>query len=135
MKMTFAWSLAALLLSGAALAQTPTQTTGTVQGGAAVNAPAPIAPTAPVSDLGISGHAGVAATADSGPQPWKDVMGWLPLKKGMREADVLDLLGPDHQETLTKGGKLWTYQDANALLFGSLTFKDGQLENWTSPRF
>jgi hypothetical protein len=135
MKTTFAAVLMALLPCGAALAQTPIQATGSVQAGAAVSAPAPIAPTAAVSDLGINAHAGAAATADSGPQPWKDVMGWLPLKKGMREAEVLDLLGPDHHETLTKGGKLWTYQDANALLFGSLTFKDGQLENWTSPRF
>ena len=72
---------------------------------------------------------------DSGPQQWKDVMGWIGLQVGMSADEVLALLGPDYRERVNAESTMWTYQDQKALLFGSVSFKDGKLENWTSPRF
>jgi len=126
------------LLAVTAGAQTPTQDMGSLQAGAAVTPKDPIAPTKSISVEGLSpSSAGpLNSTApDSGPQPWKDVMGWISLKEGMSPDEVRALLGTDYRESSNPKGLIWTYQDQKALLFGSVTFRDGQLEAWTSPRF
>ena len=130
----------AFLLLGLATAQaqTPTQPTGSVQPGAAVKPRAPLAPTRSISSEGLSGdQRGVAGgkQSDSGPQPWKDVMGWLGLQRGMSPDEVKALMGPDYRESVSAKGKLWTYQDSKALLYGSISFNDGKVDDWTSPRF
>ncbi len=121
-----------------ALAQTPIQTTGSLEAGAAIKLPDRIAPAQAISIEGLApGSAGpLNSTApDSGPQPWKDVMGWITLQKGQSPDEVRALLGADYRESTNSKGTLWTYQDQKALLFGSVSFRDGQLETWTSPRF
>lgn len=45
------------------------------------------------------------------------------------------MLGDDYRESSNAKGTMWTFQDQQALLFGSVTFKDGRLEAWSSPRF
>ncbi|MES2884431.1 MAG: hypothetical protein V4709_06485 [Pseudomonadota bacterium] len=129
----------ALAASAAAIqAQTPLQETGSVQAGAAVQAEEPFAAAQSISIEGISPQASgpLNSTApDSGPQPWKDVMGWITLTQGMSPDEVKALLGPDYRESVNAKGTIWTFQDQKALLFGSVSFKDGKLEAWTSPRF
>lgn len=132
---------AAVLLaaaSTAALAQSEIQTTGSLQSAAPVIMPDVIAPTQSISNEGLApGATGpLNSTApDSGPQPWKDVMGWITLQQGQSPEEVKALLGSDYRESSTAKGTIWTYQDQKALLFGSVSFKDGRLETWTSPRF
>ena len=125
-------------LLGTAAAQTPTQPMGSVQSGEAVTPRAPIAETRSISSEGLSGdQRGVAGgkQSDSGPQPWKDVMGWLGLQRGMSPDEVKELMGPDYRESVSAEGKLWSYQDAKALLYGSISFKDDKVDDWSSPRF
>lgn len=129
----------ALAASATAIqAQTPLQETGSVQAGAAVKAKDPIAAAQTISVEGLtpSSAGPLNSTApDSGPQPWKDVMGWITLQQGMSPDEVKALLGPDYRESVNAKGTIWTFQDQKALLFGSVSFKDGKLEAWTSPRF
>lgn len=125
-------------LLGTSSAQTPTQPTGSVQTGEAVAPRAPIAATRSISSEGLSGDQRGAAggkQSDSGPQPWKDVMGWLGLKQGMSPDEVKALMGPDYRESVNAEGKLWSYQDSKALLYGSISFKDDKVDDWVSPRF
>lgn len=125
-------------LLGAAAAQTPTQPMGSVQTGEAVAPRAPVAATQSISSIGLSGdQRGVAGgkQSDSGPQPWKDVMGWLGLQRGMSTEEVRALMGPDYHESVSAEGKLWSYQDSKALLYGSISFKSDKVDDWTSPRF
>ena len=125
-------------LAATAGAQTPLQETGSVQAGAAVKAKDPTAAALSISVEGLSPNAAgpLNSTApDSGPQPWKDVMGWITLTQGMPPDEVRTLLGPDYRESVNAKGTIWTFQDQKALLFGSVSFKDGKLEAWTSPRF
>lgn len=133
-----------LLLASApfATAQTPTQEMGSVQAAPSAELSAPITPaTTPsvaVSVEGLSPNAGgsLNSTApDSGPQPWKDVMGWITLAQGMSPDEVKALLGPDYRESSNSKGVVWTFQDQKALLFGSVSFVDGRLATWNSPRF
>ena len=131
-------SAALAALATTALAQTPIQATGSLEAGAEVNIPDKIAPAQAISIEGLSpGSAGpLNSTApDSGPQPWKDVMGWISLQQGQSTEEVKALLGPDYRESTNTKGTIWTYQDQKALLFGSVSFKDGKLDRWTSPRF
>jgi len=123
---------------GSAAAQTPIQPMGSLQTGEAVAPKAAIAGTRAISSVGLSGdQRGVAGgkQSDSGPQPWKDVMGWLGLQRGMSTEDVRALMGPDYRESTEPEGTVWTYQDSKALLYGSVTFKGGKVDDWTSPRF
>jgi len=126
-------------LSGAVAAQTPIQATGTLQSAEPVRLPEPVAATQSISAEGLSAPAprgAVSSTApDSGPQPWKDVMGWITLQQGQSPEEVKALLGSDYRESFNSKGMIWTFQDQKALLFGSVTFQDGKLESWTSPRF
>lgn len=125
-------------LAATAMAQTPTQTTGSLQAGAAVQMPDVLAPAQAISIEGLSPKqtGPLNSTApDSGPQPWKDVMGWLGLQQGLSPDAVKSMLGVDYRESITARGVVWTYQDQKALLFGSVSFKDGKLESWNSPRF
>ena len=130
-----------LLLLAMALpvaAQTPAQETGSLQAAEPVQAAPVIAPAQAISVQGLSPNATgpLNSTApDSGPQPWKDVMGWITLQQGMSTDEVKALLGPDYRESTTAKGTVWTFQDQKALLFGSVSFKDGKLETWNSPRF
>ena len=131
-------TLLLLCFATAAAAQTPTQATGSLQTGEVVKMPDVIAPTLTISVEGLSPSASGAlkSTApDSGPQPWKDVMGWITLTQGMSPDEVRALLGPDYRESVNAKGTIWTFQDQKALLFGSVNFKDSKLEAWTSPRF
>lgn len=131
-------SLALTLMAAQVAAQSPIQATGSLQSGEAVKAPEPVAAAQSISTEGIAPNTGgpLNSTApDSGPQPWKDVMGWITLQVGMSPDEVKALLGPDYREAVNAKGTLWTYQDQKALLFGSVTFKDGTLEAWNSPRF
>lgn len=132
-------SLALLLAALPAAAQTPTQPTGSIQSGEPVKTRDPVAATQSISIEGITPEAKAplagSTAPDSGPQPWKDVMGWITLQQGMSPEEVRGLLGPDYRESVNAKGTIWTYQDQKALLFGSVTFKDGRLEAWTSPRF
>ncbi len=131
-------SILLLGLVTAATAQTPTQATGSLQTGVVAKMPDVIAPAQAISVEGLSPNAGGAlkSTApDSGPQPWKDVMGWITLQQGQSPDEVKALLGPDYRESVNARGTVWTFQDQKALLFGSVTFKDGRLDSWTSPRF
>lgn len=132
--------LGALLLGLAlpAMAQTQAQETGSLQAAEPVKAPDVIAPAQAISVQGLSpSNTGpLNSTApDSGPQPWKDVMGWITLQQGMAADEVKALLGPDYRESSNAKGTVWTYQDQKALLFGSVSFKDGKLDTWNSPRF
>jgi len=125
-------------VAGSAAAQTPIQPTGSLQGGEAVKAPEPVAPSQSISIEGISPQPSgpLNSTApDSGPQPWKDVMGWITLSQGMSPDEVKALLGTDYRESSNAKGVIWTFQDQKALLFGSVSFKDAKLDSWTSPRF
>ncbi|MES2682957.1 MAG: hypothetical protein V4650_05500 [Pseudomonadota bacterium] len=131
-------AIALLAVSHIAGAQTPTQETGSVQGGVSVKIPDPVAAAQTISVEGLSPRetGPLNSTApDSGPQPWKDVMGWITLQQGQSPAEVQALLGPSYRESVGAKGTIWTYQDQKALLFGSVTFKDGKLESWNSPRF
>ena len=129
-------AIALLTISRIAGAQTPTQATGSLQAGAAVKAPDPIAAAQSISVEGLSPRDPLNSTApDSGPQPWKDVMGWITLQQGQSPAEVQALLGNSYRESVGAKGTIWTFQDQKALLFGSVTFKDGKLESWNSPRF
>ncbi len=120
----------------AASAQTPTQPTGSLQAGEAVTPAAPIAASQSISTEGLSATGTLNSTApDSGPQQWKDVMGWISLQAGMSPDEVKALLGSDYRESSNPKGTLWTFQDQKALLFGSVSFKDGKLSDWSSPRF
>ncbi len=124
--------------STAALAQSEIQATGSLQSAAPVQMPDTIAPTQSISNEGLApgATAPLNSTApDSGPQPWKDVMGWITLQQGQSPEEVKALLGSDYRESVTANGTIWTYQDQKALLFGSVSFKDGRLETWNSPRF
>ena len=126
------------LMATSAIAQTPTQETGSVQAGEVVKPKETIAPAQSISVEGLSPNTAgpLNSTApDSGPQPWKDVMGWITLQQGMSPDEVKALLGPDYRESSNTKGTIWTYQDQKALLFGSVSFKDGKLDSWTSPRF
>lgn len=128
--------LCALALPAAA--QTPAQATGSLQTAEPVAAPPVIAPPQAISVQGLSPSSTgpLNSTApDSGPQPWKDVMGWISLQQGMSPDEVKALLGPDYREATNARGTVWTYQDQKALLFGSVSFKDGKLDTWNSPRF
>lgn len=119
-------------------AQTPIQQTGSLQTGVAVQPKAPIAASQSISIEGITPGVSseLSSTApDSGPQPWKDVMGWISLHQGQSADEVRALLGIDYRENVTAKGTMWSYQDQKALLFGSVMFKDGKLESWNSPRF
>ena len=119
-------------------AQTPAQPTGSLQTAAPVAAAEELAPTRSISVEGLTPDTAgpLNSTApDSGPQQWKDVMGWIGLHIGMAPDEVLALLGPDYRESINAQSTLWTYQDQKALLFGSVSFKHGKLESWTSPRF
>lgn len=132
--------IAALLsaLAFSATAQTPTQSTGSTQSVEPIKPVAPLQPAQAISVEGLSPSTTgpLNSTApDSGPQPWKDVMGWITLQPGMSPNEVKALLGPDYREAVNAKGTLWTYQDQKALLFGSVSFKDGKLESWSSPRF
>lgn len=125
-------------LASPAAAQTPTQATGSLQTAEPVAAPPVIAPPQAISVQGLSpSNTGpLNSTApDSGPQPWKDVMGWISLQQGMSPDEVKALLGPDYRESTNAKGTVWTYQDQKALLFGSVSFANGKLETWNSPRF
>lgn len=133
---------ALLLLAAApfAIAQTPIQETGSVQAAPSAELSVPVAPTtAPsvsVSVEGLSNSGTLNSTApDSGPQPWKDVMGWITLAEGMSPDEVRALLGPDYRESTNSKGVVWTYQDQKALLFGSVSFVENRLATWNSPRF
>jgi hypothetical protein len=131
--------LAALLASGGAAAQTPLQETGSLQSLEPLATQAPVAPAQSISSEGLSQQATRGASTstapDSGPQPWKDVMGWISLQQGQSPEEVKALLGPDYRESFNAKGMVWTFQDQKALLFGSVTFRDGKLESWNSPRF
>ena len=133
--------IAALLLSilsAAAGAQTPLQTTGSRQAGEALKPKDPIAASQSISVEGLSPSSTLplsSSAPDSDPQPWKDVMGWISLQRGMSPDEVKALLGSDYRESTQTKGKIWTYQDQKALLFGSVSFKDDKLETWNSPRF
>lgn len=119
-------------------AQTPTQPTGSLQTAAPAAPVEELAPTQSISVEGLTPNAAgpLNSTApDSGPQQWKDVMGWLGLQTGMSTDEVLALLGPDYRESVNAESTMWTYQDQKVLLFGSVHFKNGQLESWSSPRF
>lgn len=125
-------------ITGIAAAQTPAQPTGSLQTAAPVAPVEKLAPTRSISVEGITPNAAgpLSSTApDSGPQQWKDVMGWVGLQVGMSPDEVLALLGPDYRERINADSTMWTFQDQKALLFGSVSFKDGKLDNWTSPRF
>lgn len=122
----------------ATAAQTPIQETGSLQSGDRVITKEPIADSQSISIEGISAEATAplrSSAPDSGPQPWKDVMGWISLQEGQSQDEVRALLGDDYRESAKSGGSMWTYQDQKALLFGSVTFKEGKLAAWTSPRF
>jgi len=130
--------LALAALAASAMAQTPIQETGSLETGVEVKLPERIAPAQAISIEGLSPNAAgpLSSTApDSGPQPWKDVMGWITLQQGQTPDEVKALLGPDYRESTSAKGTIWTFQDQKALLFGSVTFKDGKLDSWTSPRF
>lgn len=119
-------------------AQTPIQRTGSLEAGVAVQPKAPIAASQSISIEGITPGVSspLSSTApDSGPQPWKDVMGWISLHQGQSPDEVRALLGTDYRENVTAKGTMWSYQDQKALLFGSVMFKDSKLESWNSPRF
>lgn len=120
------------------VAQTPTQPTGSLQTADPVAPAEEFAPAQSISVEGLTPNAAgpLNSTApDSGPQQWKDVMGWIGLHVGMAPDEVLALLGPDYRERVNAQSTMWTYQDQKALLFGSVSFKNGKLESWTSPRF
>lgn len=132
--------LSAVLMSFAieSGAQTPIQQTGSLEAGVAVQPKAPIAASQSISIEGITPGVStpLSSTApDSGPQPWKDVMGWISLHQGQSPDEVRALLGNDLRESSSTRGTIWTFQDQKALLFGSVSFKDGKLDSWTSPRF
>lgn len=138
MRKQFLIGMTMAALTAVAGAQTPAQATGSVQTAEPVTAPAPIAPPQAISIEGLSPNATgpLNSTApDSGPQPWKDVMGWISLQQGQSPEEVKELLGPDYRESVSAKGTIWTYQDQKALLFGSVSFKDGKLDTWNSPRF
>lgn len=119
-------------------AQTPAQATGSLQAAMPVAPVEKLAPALSISVEGLSPHTAgpLNSTApDSGPQQWKDVMGWIGLQVGMTADEVLGLLGPDYRERVTAESTMWTYQDQKALLFGSVSFEGGKLDHWSSPRF
>ena len=127
-----------LFVSLCAAAQTPTQPTGSLASGEAMTPKDPIAESQTISGEGFTPTPpGTAASTapDSGPQPWKDVMGWISLQAGQSPDEVKALLGSDYRESTNTKGTIWTFQDQKALLFGSVTFKEGRLEAWNSPRF
>lgn len=130
--------LALFVMATHVAAQTPIQTTGSLQSAEAIKPAEPIAATQSISIEGLTPNAAGALSStapDSGPQPWKEVMGWITLQPGMSPDEVRALLGPEFREAVNAKGALWTYQDQKALLFGSVSFKDGKLESWSSPRF
>lgn len=138
MTMKILMSAALLGIATATTAQTPTQPTGSLEAGVAVQPKAPIAASQSISIEGITPGVStpLSSTApDSGPQPWKDVMGWISLHQGQSPDEVRALLGSGYRENVTTKGTMWSYQDQKALLFGSVMFKDGKLESWNSPRF
>ena len=130
-------TVALVAMTASAWAQTPIQATGSLEAGVEVNIPDKIAPAQAISIEGLSpGGGALNSTApDSGPQPWKDVMGWISLQQGQTPEEVKELLGPDYRESTNAKGTIWTYQDQKALLFGSVSFSNGKLDSWTSPRF
>ncbi len=139
MRQQFLMSAVLMSLAAIAGAQTPIQPTGSLEGGAAVMTKDPIAASQSISIEGISPDTNApldrSTAPDSGPKPWKAVMGWLGLHQGQSVDEVKNLLGSDYRETITAKGTIWTFQDQKALLFGSVSFKDGKLYIWTSPRF
>ena len=119
-------------------AHTPAPPTGSLQTADPVAPVEELGPTQSISVEGLTPNAAgpLNSTApDSGPKQWKDVMGWISLQAGMSPAEVQALLGPDYREHVNAEVTMWTYQDQKALLFGSVSFKAGRLETWSSPRF
>ena len=76
--------------------------------------------------------ASAASSAHS--QQWEQLPPWVVLKKGMTTHLVALTLG---EPTETKQGRTlnWFYSNPSTGQTGSLTFKDGVLYSWGSPRF